>query len=203
MKPNLLIINGSRHATKGQSGLISRHLKNNYKNDFKFEELVLMQQKNKKIWHKKLSNADAFIFISGTYWDSWGAPLQYFFEETTAWEATDVWLGKPVAVIVSEHSTGGKHVLSTMQGVLNTLGLMIIPLGGVVISKNNTLLARQLTKTKMARELEDFWGPADIAPLMQNLKQTSTLTSRLKIKWQSWRCDRKDFSKTWLIQKDL
>ena len=40
-----------------------------------------------------LAEADGFVFATGTYWDSWGSPLQKFLEETTAFEGTSVWLG--------------------------------------------------------------------------------------------------------------
>lgn len=69
-----------------------------------------------------LSRANGFLLGTGTHWDSWSSVLQTFLEDATPHEGTALWLGKPAAVVVSEHSTGGKGVLSRLQGVLVTLG---------------------------------------------------------------------------------
>ena len=41
----------------------------------------------------KVRAADAFLFVTGTYWGSWGSPLQRFLEVLTPLEATDAFLG--------------------------------------------------------------------------------------------------------------
>ena len=81
-----------------------------------------------------LRQANGIVFVTGTYWDSWGSPLQKFLEDLTPWECSDVWLGKPAAVVVSMQEVGGKAVLSRLQGVLSSLGCIIPPCSGMVYS---------------------------------------------------------------------
>lgn len=63
-----------------------------------------------------LTRADGFLFGTGTHWDSWSSVLQHFLEAATPLEGTTTWLGKPAAVVVTEHSVGGKAVLSPAAG---------------------------------------------------------------------------------------
>jgi multimeric flavodoxin WrbA len=52
-----------------------------------------------------LVSADAFVFTTGVYWDSWGSPLQAFLEKATPLEGAPCWFGKPAAVIVTIYSS--------------------------------------------------------------------------------------------------
>src|SRR5262249_48834558 len=45
----------------------------------------------------RLRAADGLLVGSGTYWGSWGSPLQQFLELMTPYEATDVFLAKPAS----------------------------------------------------------------------------------------------------------
>ncbi|RYF05960.1 MAG: NADPH-dependent oxidoreductase, partial [Deltaproteobacteria bacterium] len=65
--------------------------------------------------------ADALLFGSGVYWNSYGSPLQRFLEVATAWETSDVFLGKPAAVVLTMDSVGGMEVAARLLGVLNLL----------------------------------------------------------------------------------
>ena len=112
----------------------------------------------------KLEEADGFIFTSGTYWDSWGSPMQSFLESSTKYEGTKTLLGKPAAVMITMHSVGGKGVLSRLQGVLNTMGIMIPPMTGMVYS-----LAGKLALETDSSFADDFWGLEDLDTLVHNL----------------------------------
>lgn len=139
-----------------------------------------------------LQAADAFVFATGTHWDSWSSPLQKFLEDATPAEATALWLGKPAVVLVTEHSTGGKGVLSRLQGVLVTLGCTIPPLGGLVLS-HAAQLARENASAGGAAD--DLWRPADLDLVAHNLLAAA---SAPRPAYRAWPVDRADFDKPWL-----
>ena len=137
----------------------------------------------------ELAWAEGFVFGTGTHWDSWSSVLQKFFEDATEAEGTKVWLGKPVACVVTEHSVGGKGVLSRLQGVLVTLGCLIPPMSGVVLSKVAQIAVRH--EPEAAR---DFWGAEDLKIVAHNLVEAVNGTR----KWKAWAVDREEFSARWM-----
>lgn len=126
----------------------------------------------------QLHQADGFIFASGTYWDSWGSPLQKFLEDATKYEGSDLWLGKPAAVVITMHSVGGKAVLSRLQGVLSTLGLVIPPMSGMTYSLANHLALKAQPNASRA----DLWSPADLEVIAKNLLKALSLPRD----WAPW-----------------
>lgn len=193
MPKKLLFLNGSRNGKEGQSQRIIDLIKKDYQQDWTFDELTLLHEKDKSHWKLKISAAQAFIFITGTYWDSWGSPLQYFLEESTQWETSELWLGKPAAVIVTMHSVGGKEVLSRLQGVLNTLGLTLPPLTGFAYS-----LAGQLALASENEHLPDIWSLSDLSVVMKNLQISSRLNEQGRPLYVTWPVDKENFEKPWL-----
>lgn len=139
-----------------------------------------------------LRAADAFVFATGTHWDSWSSSLQKFLEDATPAEATELWLGKPAAVLVTEHSVGGKAVLSRLQGVLVTLGCALPPFSGLVIS-HAAQLARLHAPDSAAAE--DFWSIEDLDVVAHNL---GAATRGRSAGWRAWPVDRKDYARVWL-----
>ena len=137
---------------------------------------------------KILTSADGFVFMSGTYWDSWGSPMQKFLETITDFEATDVLFAKPCAVVITMHSVGGKEVLSRLQGVLNTMGLMIPPMSGLVYALS-THLAMQ-TDSEFA---DDFWSKDDLKIVLHNL-MSSVFGNHA---YKAWPVDKKDPKRIW------
>ena len=137
----------------------------------------------------ELAWAEGFVFGTGTHWDSWSSVLQKFFEDATEAEGTKVWLGKPVACVVTEHSVGGNGVLSRLQGVLVTLGCLIPPMSGVVLSKVAQIAVRH--EPEAAR---DFWGAEDLKIVAHNLVEAVNGTR----KWKAWAVDREEFSARWM-----
>ncbi|CAM3133176.1 flavodoxin family protein [Rariglobus hedericola] len=135
-----------------------------------------------------LAEADGFLFGTGTHWDSWSSLLQQFLENATPAEGTSVWLGKPTAVVVSEHSVGGKGVLSRLQGVLVTLGCSIPPMSGLVLSR-----AALIAVDHDAHAARDFWCRDDLSVVCHNLVEAAAGTHH----WQTWPVDREDFSARW------
>lgn len=135
-----------------------------------------------------LAEADGFLIGTGTHWDSWSSVLQKFLEEATPAEGTALWLGKPAAVVVSEHSVGGKAVLSRLQGVLVTLGCQLPPMSGLVLSRAALIATRH--DAKAAR---DFWCRDDLRVVCHNLAEAAAAGRR----WKTWPVDREDFSARW------
>ncbi len=138
----------------------------------------------------RLRAADGFWLATGTHWDGWSSVLQRFLEEATPAECTDLWLGKPAAVLVTEHSVGGKGVLSRLQGVLVTLGCCLPPCSGVVLSRS-ALLARR----HEPGAAEDFWGADDLGVVARNLVLAA---GRRRTDWLAWPVDRQDFNRVWV-----
>lgn len=139
-----------------------------------------------------LRGCDALVIATGTHWDSWSAPLQKFLEDATPTEAGPLWLGKPAAVLVTEHSTGGKGVLSRLQGVLTTFGCSIPPLSGLVLSQAVQLARRHAPEPTAT---EDFWSPEDLGVVAHNLLAAARGP---RPEWRAWPVDRKNFARAWL-----
>lgn len=144
-----------------------------------------------------LSRADGLLIGTGTHWDSWSSVLQKFLEDATATEATQLWLGKPAAVVVSEHSTGGKGVLSRLQGVLVTLGCSIPPMSGLVLSR-----AAVLAGQHDPAAAQDFWCEDDLRVICHNLAEAARITlpaaKPARPRWRTWPVDRRDFAARWI-----
>jgi chromate reductase, NAD(P)H dehydrogenase (quinone) len=194
----ILIFNASPDGEKGNCALlIKKNILPSLKNSVETEVVHLAKLKNFKS-NKKLASAlkhaSGFIFVSGTYWDSWGSPLQKYLEDMTHLEGTSAYLGKPAAVIVLNHSVGGKSVLSRLQGVLVTLGCMIPPLSGMVYGLNTDLALKNSTKSK-SKHQDDFWTLDDLQLILENLVQSM----QIEITWVQWPVDRKNFKKLWLV----
>ena len=193
----LLIINGSYHGNEGQSGIISKHIIKNYGHIWhEVSELVLKTQQNKEEWQKEVQTADAFIFITGTYWDSWGSPLQIFLEETTPWEAGPLWVGKVFGVVVTEHCTGGKGILSRLQGVLNTLGLFAPPLSSMVYSLSSQMAMEQSYESQEVRK--DFWSLSDLDIVLHNIHLAARASLALREAWKIWPVDHESTHEIWV-----
>lgn len=140
-----------------------------------------------------LADADAFVFATGTYWDSWGSPLQRFLEQATPLEGDACWFGKPAAILVTMHSVGGKEVASRLQGVLNTFGLFVPPMGAMTFS-----LVNQEALRSGSAWAEDFWCLDDVDVLAQNLRTAAQNKIGLNPGWTQWPVDREDPSRIWL-----
>lgn len=184
----ILLLNGSIHGASGNCGLLIKKLKHNRK-DIQWEMVHLSSSKYGPGLFRKIEKAQAVLCMTGTYWDSWGSPLQKFLEDATDLEARSEVLGKPVGVCVLMHSVGGKSVLSRLQGVLSTMGFLIPPMSGLAYSLSGQLALR--TKNNHAK---DFWCLEDLDIVLDNLIEAA----KVKTKWKTWPVDRKNFRKVWV-----
>lgn len=141
-------------------------------------------------------NADAFLFASGVYWDSWGSPLQKFFETLTELEGNPCLFGKPAAALITMHSVGGKEVLSRLQGVLNTFGLFVPPMSAMTYSFATQAALENSAGSNTLKN--DFWCLDDLAVIAKNLVSAIEVSRMAKPKWTAWSVDRDDPKRVWL-----
>ncbi len=197
LKPNhpqsksLLILNASPSGAVGNCAELIKIAHKQLDSLFTVSTAHLADIKSFASMSEQLESADAFLFVTGTYWDSWGSPLQRFLEEVSCTEGTKVWLGKPAAVVVLMHSVGGKGVLSRLQGVLNTFGALIPPMSGLVYSVANHLAL----KGRQSKLTEDLWRLGDLDTLCHNLSEACVDGGK---DWKSWAVDREGFAEVWL-----
>lgn len=186
---NILIINGSLGGASGNTSVLIKAA-SKYIASYSANVDVLHLEENEDELKTKLAWANGFIFTSGTYWDSWGSPMQKFLENVTQYEASDLFLFKPASVMITMHSVGGKSVLSRLQGVLNTLGMAIPPMSGLVYS----LSAHLAMNAEDNSFNDDFWSLEDIEVIVHNLMSAVNK----KHDFKSWPVDRKDPGRRWL-----
>ncbi len=196
-RPRILLVNASLAGAAGNTAVLLTRIQRALRGKAAAETAVLAGGPDFAALRPRLAAADGFVFGTGTHWDGWSSELQRFLEAATAAEATSLWLGKPAAVVVSEHSTGGKGVLSRLQGVLVTLGCSVPPLGGMVVSRAALLAAK--SDRSAAR---DFWGLADLGVVAHNVAEAARISlpgaRAATPRWRTWPVDRRDFAARWL-----
>ncbi len=188
--PNILIVNGSCGGAHGNTAVLLDLAVQCLSTRATVSQLNLTDDFSSDRARELLKASSGFVFGSGTYWDSWGSPLQKFLEEMTPTEGSDLWLGKPAGVIVTTHSVGGKGVLSRLQGVLNTFGAAIPPMSGLVYSTVNHLALKQGESALT----DDLWRPDDIKVVCHNLLEACANGKN----WIAWPVDRASFGARWL-----
>jgi multimeric flavodoxin WrbA len=185
----ILLVNGSCGGPTGNTAELLEVAAQCLASRISVSRLVLNENTAHAERLRALRECDGFIFGTGTYWDSWGSALQRFFEEMTPTEGSDLWLGKPAAVVVTMHSVGGKGVLSRLQGVLNTFGAVIPPMSGLVYSTvNHVALGHGESELT-----DDLWRPDDLKVVCHNLVEACHGGSD----WRSWPTDRVAFERKW------
>ena len=135
----IAILDGSLHGKGGNThGVIEEVLKG-LEPLFDIDYIELKDVIDISSLETRLHEAHGFVVASGTYWQSWGSPMQRFLEGATKWEATDIFMGKPICTIITMHSMGGVEVMSRLQAVFNLLGAFAPPLTSIVHSHVNQL----------------------------------------------------------------
>ena len=137
------------------------------------------------------TEADGFLFGSGTYWESWGSPLQRFLEMTAHTEGREVWRGKPAGAIVTSHAIGASGVLSRLLGVLNAYGLMIPPFCGMTYS-----WAADVALPHAPKHLRNELGtPDDVGVVCHNVLEAVSCGND----WKSWPTSEGLSAEKWLF----
>lgn len=125
-------------------------------------------------------SVDAFFVATGTYWGSWGSPLQRFFEVITPLEATDAFVGKPAACVVTMDSVGGVDVGTRLLGVFAMLGCTIPPFPIVVLSRTGSAVQGRAG-------FDDVWQARDLEVTLHNLR---TAVRRDGERYRAWPVER-------------
>ena len=192
-RPRILLLNASLAGETGNTAVLFARARRLLVRRAKVESVTLASLSASvsqfSALNSQLTAADGFLIGTGTHWDSWSSVLQKFLEDATPAEGTALWLGKPAACVITEHSVGGKGVLSRLQGVLVTLGCSLPPMSGLVLSRAAVLAAQH--DPEAAR---DFWCADDLRIACHNLVEAASGTRR----WKTWPVDRDGFADRWL-----
>lgn len=185
----ILALDGSLGGDHGNSSVLLDAATELLRSEATVERATLARAPGFVAHRAALAAADAIVVATGTYWDSWSSLLQQFLEQATPSEGTELWLGKPAAVLVTAHSVGGKGVLSRLQGVLSTFGAQIPPMGGLVITR-----VGELARGHGGPDCEDIWGLSDLEVVCHNL----VACARGSRAFRAWSVDRGDPGRRWL-----
>jgi len=182
-KYTLSIINGALGGRTGNTfNLIKKLKKTVHKIDPEIKVRIIHLTPNFNWPHvrKYIRKSDALIFCTGTYWQSWGSPLQLLFEKMTEIEGKKHLLGKPAGAIVTMHSVGGQEVASRIQGVLVSLGCVLPPFCGFAYSYADHVAHR--TRFNGKKLMDDVWHIEDTYALVYNIVEYMKGTN----KWKVW-----------------
>ncbi len=179
MTLRLLLLNGSVRGSLGNTAALLARATALLPNDWHSETLALAEFTGTiDELGARLQQADALLVGTGTYWGSWGSPLQRFLEVIGAHELSPCFLGKPVGAVVSADSVGGLDIAQRLLGAFSLLGCLIPPLSTLVVSR----VAVAATRANES-ENEDVWQPADLEVVVNNL----VLAQRAReIAWTTW-----------------
>lgn len=182
-KYTISIINGALGGRTGNTFNLIKKLKKTVHKidpDIKVRIIHLHPSFNWPHVRKYLRTSDALIFCTGTYWQSWGSPLQHLFEKMTEVEGKKHVLGKPAGAIVTMHSVGGQEVASRIQGVLCSLGCVLPPFAGFAYSYADHVAHKSRYHGK--KLLDDVWHIEDTYALVYNIIEYMKGTH----KWKVW-----------------
>ena len=197
-KYTLSIINGSLGGRTGNTfNLIKKLKKTVHKIDPEIKVRIIHLAPNFNWPHvrKYIRTSDALIFCTGTYWQSWGSPLQHLFEKMTEIEGKKHLLGKPAGAIVTMHSVGGQEVASRIQGVLCSLGCVLPPFSGFAYSYADHVAHKSRYHGK--KLMDDVWHIEDTHSLVFNIIEYMKGTNKWKV-WDFLDTDAYDPTSIWL-----
>jgi hypothetical protein len=184
---SVLIINGAIGGRTGNTAMLLKKIKrmllrhSTVDVDIKVKIIHLSPSFSWNSVKRSIKKSDCLIFSTGTYWDSWGSPMQQLFEKMTVLEGSKYLVGKPACAIVTMHSVGGKEVCSRMLGNLVSLGCMVPPFAGFAYSYADHIAHKSRTSGK--RLLDDVWHIEDLETLLSNLLKA---TNTVKPDYQVW-----------------
>jgi multimeric flavodoxin WrbA len=187
---NVLIVNGSLNGSEGNTAELLALAEERLSSEATVSYLELCRDPAMDRILDAAAEADAFLFGTGTYWDSWGSPLQRFLEMTAHTEAESYWVGKPVGAIVTAHAVGAKGVLSRLFGVLNVYGMLVPPMAGFAYTFVNQV-ALDHANEHLRNEL---WTVEDVEVVCHNLMEAV----RGGRNWKQWPSNSGRYGEKWL-----
>ena len=190
-KKNILIINASIRGQEGNSYQIALMSKNyiekNNLSDVEIYDITNPKSTIDEVYNLIKKN-DAFLIISGTYWNNIGSSLQRFIEVCTPFENSDAFFGKPLSTIISMDSVGGIEVANKIISAFSGLGCWIPPCSTIVLSR----LGQEATKDDTNK---DVWRLDDIEILIDNLSIACKIDNK---NWKAWPVDQLNLeNKNW------
>ncbi|MBM4279315.1 MAG: NAD(P)H-dependent oxidoreductase [Deltaproteobacteria bacterium] len=168
-----LLLNGSVRGADGDTAVaLARARAALTAHGDEVDELVLATcEEDLDAIRARLVAADVFVFGTGTYWSSWGSPLQRFLELATPWEAGPEFVGKPAIALVTMDSVGGVDVAARLLTTLSLLGCCVPPFGTVVLSRTGQAVVDQ-------PGFEDVWRLDDVDVAVANLRALADVRGR-------------------------
>ena len=186
---SVLIVNAGLAGSDGNSQVVVEHCVSTLRARAVPHECVVLRDAAPGYVPAALERAERLVFVTGTYWGGFSSLLQQLLEELTPTEASELWLGKPASVLVTAHQVGAQSVLFRLQGLLVTLGCLLPPLSGVVISKVGEAL-----RARAPELCTDVWGLEDVATALHNLLAMPYAPSTFR----AWPVDREHYAERWL-----
>lgn len=186
---SVLILNAGLAGSGGNSAVVARRCSELLEALGVRHQRVVLRDAAPGEARAALERAERLVFVTGTYWGGFSSLLQQLLEELTPTEASELWLGKPAAVLVTAHQVGAQSVLFRLQGVLVTLGCLVAPMSGVVISKLGEAL-----RARAPELCDDVWGLEDVATALHNLLAVPFAPRAFR----AWSVDHEHFAETWL-----
>lgn len=186
---SVLILNAGLGGSEGNSHGVSEVCSTFFRARRVAHEVLVLRDARPGDAQSALERAERLVVVSGTYWGGFSSLLQRLFEELTPTETSPLWLGKPAAVLITEHQVGAQAVLSRLQHVLVTFGCLLPPLSGVVISKVGEAL-----RARAPELCDDVWGLEDVATALHNLLAAPFLPTAYRV----WPVDREHYADRWL-----
>lgn len=184
-KKNILIINGSIRGEDGNSWGLKNIAEKVLVEDLKANCISLTLTNllgTVKEVYDLLVSSDAFLIITGVYWNNWSSCLQRFIEVATAFENSPAFFGKPVACAVSMDSVGGIEVAGRIHSVFSGLGCWSPPCSTLVISRigqEAVLASRGMDDDPN----KDVWRLDDIKIVLKNLVNATQFDKKSWISW--------------------
>jgi multimeric flavodoxin WrbA len=189
----VLILDGSLHGKGGNTHGVTEELLKLLP-DVEVDYIELKKISDISSLESKIRAADGFIVATGTYWQSWGSPMQRFLEEATPWEGADLWMGKPVCFVITMHSIGGMEVMSRLESNFSMFGALIPPHCSIVHSEVN-----QLARKDSPENLhQDIWDLRYLPTIAHNFKAALDGTHN----YEPWKVDSAEEAKAvWFKKK--
>ncbi len=176
--PSIIVINASSSGIDGNTEIILKKISN----DLGCRHVSLKDNTYAQL-RTKISNAKGIIIGTGTYWSNYSHYLQKFLEDATDDELSEVFLGKPVALVVTNQSTGGMNVISNLMSTLNLLGCLIPPLSCILYSQS-----------VHGSTNKDFWRIDDYKVMLHNFLQYVDDDKQLRV----WDIDDENYKTKWI-----
>ncbi len=167
--PTLLVLNGALRGALGNTGWLCAEAARVLQGRAQVRLLHLAEGCfDMKSLEAALAEADAILLATGTYWHSWGSPLQRLIEVLTPLENTPLLFGKPVGALVTMDSVGGAELAGRLLSVFNQLGCAVPPCTTLVLSRV-AVEALAAGAHRAEDPNDDTWQLADLQHVLDNL----------------------------------